>query len=30
MAGRYLQLAPDAPEAPKIKAFLNAIRSPLQ
>ena len=23
---RYLQLAPDAPEAPKIKAFLNAVR----
>jgi regulator of sirC expression with transglutaminase-like and TPR domain len=23
---RYLQLAPDAPEAPKIKAFLNAMR----
>jgi tetratricopeptide (TPR) repeat protein len=27
---RYLQLDPDAPEAPKIKAFLNAIRAPLQ
>jgi beta-barrel assembly-enhancing protease len=27
---RYLQLAPDAPEAPKIRAFLNAIRVPLQ
>jgi predicted Zn-dependent protease len=25
---RYLQLAPDAPEAPKIKAFLNAMRAP--
>jgi beta-barrel assembly-enhancing protease len=23
---RYLQLAPDSPEAPKIKAFLNAMR----
>jgi predicted Zn-dependent protease len=27
---RYLQLAPDAPEGPKIKAFLNAMRAPLQ
>jgi regulator of sirC expression with transglutaminase-like and TPR domain len=27
---RYLQLAPDAPEAPKIKAFLNSIQVPLQ
>jgi predicted Zn-dependent protease len=27
---RYLQLAPDAPEAPKIRAFLNAIRVPPQ
>ena len=25
---RYLQLAPDAPEAPKIKAFLTAVRAP--
>jgi predicted Zn-dependent protease len=25
---RYLQLAPDAPEATKIKAFLNAVRQP--
>jgi regulator of sirC expression with transglutaminase-like and TPR domain len=23
---RYLQLAPDAPDAAKIKAFLNAVR----
>jgi predicted Zn-dependent protease len=23
---RYLQLAPDAPEAPKVRAFLNAMR----
>ena len=23
---RYLQLAPDAPEGPKIRAFLNALR----
>lgn len=23
---RYLQLAPDAPEAPKIRAFLNAMK----
>jgi tetratricopeptide (TPR) repeat protein len=23
---RYLQLAPDAPDAPKIRAFLNAVR----
>jgi regulator of sirC expression with transglutaminase-like and TPR domain len=23
---RYLQLAPDAPDAPKIKAFINAVR----
>jgi beta-barrel assembly-enhancing protease len=27
---RYLQLAPDAPEAPKIRAFLGAIRVPVQ
>ena len=27
---RYLQLAPDAPEAPKIRAVLNAIRVPPQ
>jgi predicted Zn-dependent protease len=26
---RYLQLAPNAPEAPKIKAFLNAVRAPV-
>jgi beta-barrel assembly-enhancing protease len=25
---RYLQLAPDAPEGPKIRAFLNAMRAP--
>jgi regulator of sirC expression with transglutaminase-like and TPR domain len=24
---RYLQLAPDAPEAPRINAFLNAMRA---
>lgn len=27
---RYLQLAPDAPEGSKIKAFLNATQAPLQ
>jgi predicted Zn-dependent protease len=27
---RYLQLAPDAPEGPKIRAFLNAMKNPLQ
>ena len=26
---RYLQLAPDAPEAPKLRAFLNAVRAPV-
>jgi len=26
---RYLQLAPDAPEAPKIRTFLNAVRAPV-
>jgi regulator of sirC expression with transglutaminase-like and TPR domain len=25
---RYLQLAPDAPEGPKIRAFLNAMQAP--
>ena len=25
---RYLQLAPDAPDAPKIRAFVNAVRQP--
>lgn len=27
---RYLQLAPDAPEGPKIRAFLNAMQAPLE
>ena len=25
---RYLQLAPDAPDAAKIRAFVNAVRQP--
>ena len=27
---RYLQLAPDAPEGPKLRAFLNEVRQPAQ